>query len=114
MVKENKLCMNRLGSRHFVKEYPFGKRCKRCHQPQHLQLHIDAKSKNRYAPKTGLHSGKLSDVVVASVSQTEQHKQVLLMMCKCQILGPNRTTMQARALLDAVLLISLIIKCLVQ
>ena len=68
VAKDNKLCMNCLGTRHFVKECPSGQRCKKCHQPHHAWLHFDAKSKDRKAPKAGSHSEESSEVVTANVS----------------------------------------------
>ena len=101
VVKDNKLCLNCLGSGHFVKECPSPQRCKKCHQPHHSWLHFDAKSEDRETSKAGSRSGKSTDVVTANVSGTVQHKQVLLMTCKVQILGPDGSTTQARALLDS-------------
>ena len=46
VVKNNKLRLSRLGSGHFVKECPSGQKCKKCHQPHHSWLHIDAKSED--------------------------------------------------------------------
>ena len=101
VVKDNKLCLNCLGSGHFLKECPSGQRCKKCHQPHHSWLHVDPKSEDRKASKAGSHSGESSDVVTANVSWTMQHKQVLLMTCKVQILGLDGSVTQARALLDS-------------
>ena len=70
--------------------------------------------KNCKATKTGLHSGELTDVVTANASWTVQHKQVLLMTCRVQILGPDTSTMQARALMDCALSTSFITEQLAQ
>ena len=103
VVKGSRLCMNCLDSGHFVKECPSSRRCKKCQQPHHSLMHIDSKSENRKAAKAGprLRSGESTDVVMANVSRTTQHKQVLLLTCKVQILGPNGSTTQARVLLDS-------------
>ena len=87
MVKENKLCLNCLGSGHFVKEYPSSQKCKKCHQPHHSWLHIDPESENRKAAKAGSRSEEATDVVTTNISRTMQHRQILLMTCKVQILG---------------------------
>ena len=101
VVKDNKLCINCLGSGHFVKECPSSQRCKKCHRSHHSWLHIESKSEDRKAAKSGSRSGESTGVVTANVSRTVQHKQVLLMMCKVQLLGPDGSTTQARALLDS-------------
>ena len=106
--------MNCLCSGHFVKMCPSGQRCKKCHQPHHSWLHIDAKSKDRKASKARSHSKESSDMVTANMTRTVQHNQVLLMTCKVQILGRDGSTMQARTLLDSVSSTSLITKCLAQ
>ena len=51
---------------------------------------------------------------MTNVSQTMQHKQVLLMTYKVQTLGLDGTTMQARALLDSASSTSFITECLTQ
>ena len=99
VVKDSRLCVNCLGSGHFGKECPSSWRCKKCHQPHHLLLHIGSKSENCKAAKASLHSGESTDVVTANVSQTAHHKQVLLMTCKVRILCSDGFTTQARALL---------------
>ena len=98
VVKDDKLCMNSLGAGHFVKEYPSSQKCKKCNQPHHSWLHIDPKSEKR---KAGSHSGESTDIVIANVSRTVEHRQVLLMTCKIQTLGPDGSSKQARALLDS-------------
>ena len=100
VVKDSRLCVNCLGSGHFVKECPSSQRCKECHQPHHSMLHIDSKSKNHKAAKASPHSGESTDVVTANVLRTAQHKQFLSMTCKVRILGPDGSTTQAKALLD--------------
>ena len=85
IVKDNKLCLNCLSSGHFLKECPSGQLCKKCHQPHHSLLRVDPKSEDSKASKAGSNSGDSSDVVTANVSQTVQHKQILLMTCKVQI-----------------------------
>ena len=47
-------------------------------------------------------------MVTANISRTVQHKQVLLTTCKVQMLGPDGSSMQARALLDSALSTSFI------
>ena len=74
VVKDSKLCLNCLGSGHFVKECPSLQRCKKGHQPHHSLLHIHSKSENRKAAKVGPYSGESMDVVMANVSQTALHK----------------------------------------
>ena len=51
---------------------------------------------------------------MANVSWTIQQKQVLLMTCKFQILGPDGSVTQARALLDSASLMSFITERLAQ
>ena len=58
-------------------------------------------NENRKAAKAGPRFIESMDVVRANVSRTAQHKQVLLMTCKVQILGQDGSTTQARALLDS-------------
>ena len=101
VVKDNKLCLNCLGSGHFLKECPSGQRCKKCHQPHHSWLHVDPISEDCKASMAGSHSRESPDVVMANVSRTMQHKKILLMTCKVQILGPDGSVTQARALLDS-------------
>ena len=101
MVKDSKLCIICLGSENFVKECLSFQRCEKCHQPHHSLLHIDSKIENCKAAKVGPRYEESTDVVTANVSRTAQHKQVLLMTCKVQILGPDGSTTQARALLDS-------------
>ena len=72
------------------------------------------KRENRKAAKVGSHSGELTDVVMTNISPTVQHRQVLLMMCKVQILGPDASAMQVRALLDSASSILFITKRLTQ
>ena len=114
VVKDNKLCLNCLGSGHFVKVCLSTHRCKKCHRSHHLWLHSDSKREDRKAAKAGQHSQKLAVVVTTNVSHTVQHKHLLLMTCKFQILHPDRSTTQAKALLDSGLSTSLISKRLVQ
>ena len=68
VAKYNKLCLNCLGSGHFMKECPSTQKCKKFHQPHHLWLHIDSKRENRKAAKAGSHSGESTDIVTANVS----------------------------------------------
>ena len=49
-VVKDKLCLNRLGNRHFVKECPSGQRCKKCHQSHHSWLHIEDKNNDCLRP----------------------------------------------------------------
>ena len=114
MLKDNILLLNCLGSGHFMKECLFGQRCKKYGQSHHSWLHIDSKSEDCKAAKAGPRSGESMDVVTANVSRSVQHKQVLLMTCKFQILGPGGSAMQFRALLDSALLMSLITEHLAQ
>ena len=109
VVKDNKLHLNCLGSGHFLKECPSNQRCKKCHRSHHLWQHIDSKSEDHKAVKAGSHSRDSMQRGNRYVSQTMQHKQVLLTTCKVQILGPDGSTTQARALST-----SLITECLAQ
>ena len=106
--------LNCLGSGPFVKECPSTQRCKRCHQLHLSWLHVDPKSENYKAGKAGSHSGELTDVVTTNISQTAQHRQVLLMTCKVQILGPDVSATQTTALLDSASLTSFVTERLAQ
>ena len=108
------MCTNCLGQGQFVKECQSSQNCKKCHQPHHSWLHIDSKSEDRKAPKASPHSGESTDVITANVSRTTQHKQVLLMTCEVQILGPDGSTTQARVLLNSATSTSFITELLAQ
>ena len=62
---------------------------------------MDSKSEDRKTSKSSSCSGESTHVVTDNISKTVQHKQVLLMTCKVQILGPDGSATQARALLDS-------------
>ena len=53
-------------------------------------------------------------VVSTHVSQLRNRRQVLLMTCRVKIIGPDRSTTQARALLDSASSISFVTDRLVQ
>ena len=111
VVKDLKLCLNFLGSRHFVKECPCGQRCKKCHQSHHSWLHIKSKSEDRKTGKSSSRSRESTHMVTANISRTMQHMRVLQIMCRVQIFGPDASTTQAGALLDSA---SFITECLAQ
>ena len=48
------------------------------------------------------------------VSQLQNRRQVLLMTCRVKIVGPDRSTTQARALLDSASSTSFVTECLAQ
>ena len=73
IVKENNLCMNYLGSRHYLKECCSSHRCKKCHNPHHSWLHTESKGKDCKTNRRDSESGKSTDVVTANTSQTVEH-----------------------------------------
>ena len=97
IVKDNGLCLNCLKPGHFLKKCPSDQNCRKCHNPHHTWMHIetDAKVPKAKPPAT-------DDAVTSHASQsTGCYRQVILMTCKIQVVGPNGYTAQARALLDS-------------
>ena len=93
MVRENELCLNCLKPGHFANRCPRLQRCKKCHGPHHLWHHVDK-------PEQDLKkSNKPSTELETRVAMT--HISQLLMTCQVQVLGPDGTTSQVRALLDS-------------
>ena len=97
IVKDNGLCLNCLKPGHFVKKCPSELRCRKCHNPHHSLMHIETDAK---ATKEKSSTG--SDAVSSHASHsTSCYRQVLLMTCKVQVVGPNGYSTYARALLDS-------------
>ena len=66
MVKDNKIYLNSLASRHFMKECPPGQRCKKRGQSHQSWRHSESESEDCKAAEVGTHSGELTDEVIAN------------------------------------------------
>ena len=97
IVKNNSLCLNCLKLGHFVKKCPSDLHCRKCRNLHHSLMHIETDAK---APKEKPPTP--SDAVTSHASHsTNCCRQVLLMTCKVQVIGPSGYTTYARALLDS-------------
>ena len=79
--------------------------CKRCNKYHHTLLHIEAETKTEEMKTEG--TKKVSkDVTYAAPSKTSD--EVLLMTCRVEVMAPDGSVTQARALLDCAASTSLI------
>ena len=93
-LKSNDLCMNCLGSGHFVRQCKSVHRCKRCQKPHHTLLHVDE------TPSTPSPS-KAAEKPVVSNTAVGLKSSSLLMTCRVMVSAPDGSSVEARAILDS-------------
>ena len=98
-LKTNNLCMNCLGTNHFVKQCKSIHRCKQCQKPHHTLLHIEG-AKNISSTHVTISPQENSNDIISSHTAMELKSNSLLMTCRVLVIAPNGTSVEARALLD--------------
>ena len=114
-LRANRLCMNCLGPKHFVKQCKSVHKCKTCQKPHHTLLHVnDANSTpvsqtlnptaSAFSPQQVVNSTPATialegDTVVTNLA-IKLKSNSLLMTCHVTISAPDGTSVGARALLD--------------
>ena len=93
-LKSNNLCMNCLGSGHFVRQCKSLHRCKKCQKPHHTLLHIDE------TPPTPPPTNSAEKPVVSNTAVGLKSNS-LLMTCRVMVSAPDGSSVEARAILDS-------------
>ena len=94
-LKKNNLCLNCLGSGHFVKQCKSSHRCRKCQRPHHTLLHLEAQSDAGTAPPQ---SPPTTQIVTNAA--VKLRSSLLLMTCRVLVFAPDGSSVEARALLD--------------
>ena len=93
VLRENRLCMNCLGSDHFVKQCKSIHRCKKCQKPHHTLLHVESPTSN---------TEPVSESTIPSHAAAGGLKAgTLVMTCQVVVTSPDGLSVEARALLDS-------------
>ena len=93
-IKSNGNCVNCLGEGHFASKCNSLHRCRKCSRPHHTLLHLDNGDNQLDTPK--------SEVSANTAMPTSNFKHLqLLMTCQFLIIGPDGSSLKARALLDS-------------
>ena len=104
LVKRCALCKNCLKPGHMASKCRAPPVCKKCNKYHHTLLHIEAGTTKE--TKTDCTKKVNKDVTYATPSK--QSDEVLLMTCKVEVMAPDGSVTQARALLDCAASTSLI------
>ena len=99
-LRKNNLCLNCLGSGHFVKQCRSSHWCKKCQRPHHTLLHIEVQGDaSSVSPQPPRPSGPSPTQTVSSAA-VKVSSSSLLMTCRVLVFAPDGSTIEARALLD--------------
>ena len=98
IIKSNNLCMNCLGTNHFVRECKSNHKCKRCQRPHHTLLHEDW---HKDTPSAHPDDSPLSPVTSHTAVNAGLKSSSLLMTCRILVVSPNGSSSEARAILDS-------------
>ena len=106
MVMKGARCKNCLKPGHIASKCRAPPMCKRCHKHHHTLLHREADTRPEESKEPG------STTTYAASSR--RGEEVLLMTCRVEVMAPDGSVTQARALLDCVASTSLITERLAQ
>ena len=98
IIKSNNLCMNCLGTNHFVRECKSNHKCKRCQRPHHTLLHEDSPKDTPSAPPEDSSSSPVTSHTVVNAGLKSSS---LLMTCRILVVFPKGSSSEARAILDS-------------
>ena len=93
-IKEHSLCMNCLRPGHFVKHCKSLHHCRKCQKPHHTLLHVEREKV--VSPPDKQHVVSISSSMASGVTSN-----TLLMTCRVRVEAPDKSTIEARALLDS-------------
>lgn len=97
-LKKNNLCLNCLGSGHFVKQCKSSHRCRKCQRPHHTLLHVETQGDSSSAPAQSPPTPPTTQIV--SNAAVKLRSSSLLMTCRVLVFAPDGSSIEARALLD--------------
>ena len=97
-LRKNNLCLNCLGSGHFVKQCKSSHRCRKCQRPHHTLLHVETHGNAAPAPAQSTPTPPTTQIV--SNTAVKLKSSSLLMTCRVLVFAPNGFSVEARALLD--------------
>lgn len=100
VLKKNNLCLNCLGSGHFLKQCRSLHRCKKCQKPHHTMLHTDGKREAAHRPSESSPPVETPPAQVASNTAVKLKSSLLLMTCSVRVSSSDGTSVEARALID--------------
>ena len=93
-IKEHSLCMNCLRLGHFVKHCESLHHYRKCQKPHHTLLHMEQEKVE--SPPDKQHVVSISSSMASGVTSN-----TLLMTCRVYVEAPDKSTVEARALLDS-------------
>ena len=88
-LKKNDLCLNCLGSGHFVKQCKSSYRCRKCQRPHHTLLHIEVHGDGNSALPQLPHSGEPHTARIVSNAAVKLRSSSLLMTCCVLVFPPD-------------------------
>ena len=96
-LKMNDLCMNCLGSGHFVRQCKSLHRCKKCQKPHHTLFHVEGQGETPPTPPPT----NITEKPVVSNTAVGLKSDSLLMTCHVLVSAPDGSSIEARAILDS-------------
>lgn len=101
-LRSNGLCLNCLRPGHFVRDCRSVHRCKKCQNPHHTLLHIEAKEENPSPVQGPPNLPNLSTTTpIPTHAAMGIKSNLLLMTCRVLVNAPDGSSVEARALLDS-------------
>ena len=99
-LKNSNLCLNCFGSGHFTRQCRSSHQCKKCQRSHHTLLHIEAQSNANSTSTQSPPPSEPSPTQIVSSAAVKVRSSSLLMTCRVLVFAPDRSTIEARALLD--------------
>ena len=100
LVLDNHLCLNCLNSGHFTKQWSYSRKCRGSHHSS-FNKELTTRSSESGQSSQSSEARENSMVVTTHTSQSGHQQQVLLITCQVILVGPDDTSLKARAMLDS-------------